>query len=357
MMSDRPAAAPPVTPASGPPATPTAAPPGTQASAPPDSLPTAGPPGDRPPVPPLVAGVVVDVAPDVRRLVAPNPGPMTGPGTNTYLVGAGTDLVVVDPGPDDDAHLSALLAACDGRVASIVVTHTHIDHSPLAARLKAETGAEVLAGGRAPSRQPPGLEAHDLLFVPDRRLADGEAVIAGRRELRVVRTPGHAAHHLCFDLDGLLFSGDHVMSGSTVVICPPDGDMGDYMASLRRVRRRAPNRIAPGHGAMIDDPAAVLDHYLAHRRSREEEVLAGLAAAGPDGTTPEALVAVIYRAVARELHPVARYSVWAHLRQLAAEGRAVGADTATVDGRWWSPSLAPPSLIPPAPLRPPPLHH
>lgn len=304
-----------------------------------------------PPSPPapleMRPGQVVEVAEGVRRVVAPNPGMMTGPGTNTYLVGA-DHLALVDPGPDDDAHLDAVLEAAGGRLRWVLVTHTHLDHSPLARRLKAATGAEVLAYGGPPPAQPPGLDAHDLEFRPDRRLGDGDELATPEYRLAAVHTPGHAANHLCFDLDGVLFSGDHVMSGSTVVICPPDGDMAEYLDSLRRVRARLPRRIAPGHGAMIDDPVAVLDDYLAHRRQREGEVLAGLAAAGDGGTTAEDLVATIYRAVPAELHPVARYSVWAHLRMLAAEGRAVAATVEELDARWWAPGSAPPSASPPA---------
>ena len=290
----------------------------------------------------LRPGAVIEVAEGVRRLVAPNPGIMTGPGTNTYLLGK-DDLVVVDPGPDDDAHLEAILAASGGRIRQILVTHTHVDHSPLATRLKQASGAPVLAQGPAPAQQTPGLDSHEMGFVPDRVVVDGDVIQVGGRGLSVVGTPGHAANHLCFDLDGLLFSGDHVMSGSTVVICPPDGDMAEYLESLGRVRRRLPRRIAPGHGAMIDDPLAVLDDYLAHRRHREQEVADALVLAGGQGITPEDLVALIYQAVKPELHPIARYSVWAHLRHLAAQGRAVAADAEQFDAPWWTPDQAPPS--------------
>lgn len=282
----------------------------------------------------MTPGEAVDVAPGVRRIVAPNPGMMTGPGTNTYLVGTG-DLLAIDPGPDDDSHLEAILAAAAGRLRAILVTHTHSDHSPLSARLKQASGAPVFAHGPAPARRSRGLDSHDWAFNPDRRLASGDVVDVGGVTLTAVHTPGHTSNHLCFDLDGLLFSGDHVMSGSTVVISPPDGDMSEYLDSLRRVRRMAPRRIAPGHGSMIDDPAAVLDEYLAHRADRERQVVAGLAAAGPAGASAPSLVAAIYRDVPEVLHPVARYSLWAHLRQLGAEGRAVGADPDDIDARWW----------------------
>ena len=304
---------------------------------------------------------MTEVGPGVRRVVAPNPGMMTGPGTNTYLVGRG-DLALIDPGPDDDAHLAALLeASASGgdRLRWILVTHTHIDHSPLAARLKKATGAQVVAYGPSPvipehylhDHAVPdsgdgvkGRDAHEKGFVPDRRMRDGQALATPGFRLAAVHTPGHATNHLCFDLDGLLFSGDHVMSGSTVVIAPPDGDMADYVASLQRVRDRLPLRIAPGHGSMIEDPLAVLDQYLSHRRAREAEVLARLADAGNSGATPEALVAVIYQAVKPELHAVARYSVWAHLRKLAAEGYVLSEDAESIDAPWWTQNAAPASV-------------
>lgn len=303
--------------------------------------------------PDLQAGTVTDVAPGVRRVVAPNPGMMTGPGTNTYLIGSG-DLALVDPGPDDDAHLAALLEATEtpgSRLRWILVTHTHIDHSPLAARLKAATGAEVVAYGPAPvlpewlapdeGDGAKGRDAHERDFVPDRQLADGDTLDGGDFRVAAVHTPGHASNHLCFDLDGLLFSGDHVMSGSTVVIAPPDGDMAEYLESLRKVRARVPRAIAPGHGGVITDPKAVLDEYLTHRHDREAQVLAALAEAGAAGATPEALVAGIYAGVRPELQRVARYSVWAHLRKLADEGHAVGAERERPDALWWTTAAAP----------------
>ena len=283
----------------------------------------------------LTPGQAVEVAPGVRRVVAPNPGLMTGPGTNTYLLGD-RRLALVDPGPDDDAHFATLAELVGDRLGWILVTHTHVDHSPLAARLKAVTGAEVLGAGPPPAPAPRALASHDQTFRADRLLADGDRLETGEVVLEVLHTPGHAANHLCFDLagTGLLFSGDHVMSGSTVVIAPPDGDMTDYLESLERVRDLRPRRIAPGHGPVIDDPAAVLDGYLAHRRQREASVLAGVRSASSEGVTAEQLVAVIYTDVPEELHPVARYSVWAHLRKLAAEGRVRGDDPEDPAAPW-----------------------
>lgn len=285
----------------------------------------------------LRPGRMTTVAPGVARCIAPNPGIMTGPGTNTYLLGDDR-LALIDPGPDDAGHLAALLPLVGDRLRWILVTHTHIDHSPLAARLSQITGAEVLAFGPAPHQQPPGLDAHDGAFAPGRLLLDGERLDTGEMTIEAVYTPGHASNHLCFELagTGLLFSGDHVMSGSTVVIAPPDGDMADYLESLDRVRKRAPRRIAPGHGAMIDDPAAVLDDYLRHRHERQAQVLAGLRAAPPEGITAEQLVAAIYVDVPSALHPIAKYSVWAHLRKLAADGDAVTAEIDDPAAPWRS---------------------
>lgn len=293
-------------------------------------------------------GVAEEVAPGVRRVLAPNPGLMTGDGTNTYLLG-GDRLAVVDPGPDDDAHLAALLAATGGRVGWVLVTHTHTDHSPLARRLAAETGAEVLGFGPAPvlpevhwhddgagADHGHQRDAHDAGFAPGRRLVDGDRLDLGGLDLVAVHTPGHCSNHLCFEVagTGLVISGDHVMAGSTVVVAPPDGDMGDYLASLAVLQGRRPARIAPGHGPMIDDAGAVLAQYVAHRLDRERQVVAGLAEAGEGGTTAEALVPALYRDVPAALHPVARWSVWAHLRKLGADGRAVGDDPGDPRAPW-----------------------
>ncbi len=286
----------------------------------------------------LTPGVPEEVAPGVARLLAPNPGRMTGPGTNTYLVGAGR-LAVVDPGPDDDVHLARLLELYGERVGWIVVTHTHIDHSPLSRRLHEATGAPVVGFGPPPApaaTRLTGIDPHDAAFSPDRRLADGERLDLGDCALDAVWTPGHASNHLCLELagTGLLFSGDHVMSGSTVVIAPPDGDMAVYLESLEKVIRRRPRRIAPGHGAMIEDPASVLDEYLRHRQERERQVAGVLAKAGATGVTPSAIVEALYQDVPAELHPVARYSVWAHLRKLLDDGRAATADRDDPEAPW-----------------------
>jgi len=271
----------------------------------------------------VVAGRLDELRPGVRRLTAPNPGMMTGPGTNCYLVGTEA-VTVVDPGPDDTGHLDRLVAAGQGRIRTIALTHTHIDHWPAAPALARRTGAEVVAFA---SRD--GLEA-------DRLVGDGEVAGAGDGALRAVHTPGHASNHLCFWDEGrrLLFTGDHVMSGSTVVIAPPDGDMGAYLASLRRVRDLQPEALAPAHGPLLTEPDAYLQHYIDHRLAREASVAAALAAAGPAGADTEALVKAVYVDVHELLHPVARFSVWAHLRKLATEGRAHGAEVEDPDTTW-----------------------
>ncbi|MGQ0831404.1 MAG: MBL fold metallo-hydrolase [Microthrixaceae bacterium] len=271
---------------------------------------------------PIVHGVASALSPLVRRIVAPNPSMMTGPGTNTYLIGI-DEIVVVDPGPDIESHLDAI-AGCGGdRIRWIVCTHTHEDHSPGVAGLKARTGAEVLA-----------FDARDELEI-DRPLGDGDVIEATEFVLRAIHTPGHASNHLCFLLEQerMLFSGDHIMEGSTVVIAPPDGDMGAYLRSLDRLTALRPRlrSIAPGHGHLIETPAAKIEEYVTHRLAREAQVLGALEKAGT--TTIEPIVKELYADVPVELHVMAGYSVWAHLLKLAEDGRAVGE---TLDGEWSS---------------------
>ncbi len=273
---------------------------------------------DAPPPKPLVPGVASALSPLVRRILAKNPGMMTGPGTNTYLVGI-DEIAVIDPGPADDEHLEAI-AGCGGdRIRWILATHTHEDHAPGVAGLKERTGAEVLA-----------FDSRDGLVV-DAEIGDGHTIEATEFRLTAVHTPGHASNHLCFVLEEerLLFSGDHIMEGSTVVIAPPDGDMAAYMASLERLRGLKLRTIAPGHGQLMDDPAAVIDGYIAHRQAREAAIAGALADAGT--ATIDDVVERVYVDVPVELHPVARHSVHAHLIKLAAEGKAKGDG---LDGDW-----------------------
>ena len=270
------------------------------------------------PLPELIPGVARALNPMVRRIVAPNPGMMTGPGTNTYLVGI-DEIAVIDPGPDDADHLDTI-AGCGGdRIRWILCTHTHSDHSPGAAGLKERTGAEVLA-----------YDSRDSLVV-DRELADGDVVEGTEFRLTALHTPGHASNHLCFQLEQeqVLFSGDHIMEGSTVVIAPPDGDMGAYLDQLERLRSTRIKAIAPGHGQLITDPTAKIDDYLTHRRAREEMVAGALAEAG--SASIKELVTTIYTDVPEHLHEMAGYSVWAHLQHLADQGRAKGEG---LEGTW-----------------------
>ncbi len=267
----------------------------------------------------LAPGVARALSPLVRRIVAPNPGFMTGPGTNTYLVGI-DEIVVVDPGPDDASHLDAI-AGCGGdRIRWIVPTHTHFDHSTGAEGLKKRTGAEIL-----------GFEARGAL-VPDRLLADGDTIEATEFRLRAVHTPGHASGHLCFHLpeEQTLFSGDHINNGQTVVINPPDGDMAVYMDSLHRVEKMRLKMIAPGHGHAITDPRAKIDEYLSHRVERERQLLSALTEAGT--ATVDQLVEIVYAdTIIEQLRPVAARTVYAHLLKLKAEKKVKGRDE---NGTW-----------------------
>jgi glyoxylase-like metal-dependent hydrolase (beta-lactamase superfamily II) len=270
----------------------------------------------------LTPGVACALGPLVRRIVAPNPGLMTGPGTNTYLVGI-DEIAVIDPGPDETSHLDAI-AACGGdRIRWILLTHTHPDHAPGAVGLKERTGAQVLAFG-------PGDSSELEVIEPDVAIGEGFELEATEFRLTALHTPGHASDHLCYLLERsrLLFSGDHVMQGSTVVIKPPDGDMAAYLESLRRLLTLRVRAIAPGHGYVIDDPAATVEGYLAHRSARETAIVEALVAG--DRSVDE-IVRRVYVDVADELHPVARHSVYAHLLKLVGEGRARGS---SIEGAW-----------------------
>ncbi len=267
----------------------------------------------------LAPGVPKRLDPYVTRIIAPNPGMMTGPGTNTYLVGD-KDLAVIDPGPAIDSHIAALLAAGAGRIRCVVCTHTHMDHSPAAAAIKAATGA-VLVGRPAPDQ--PG---QDRSFVPDRVLEHGDRLMLGGLTLRALHTPGHASNHLCYLLENtkMLFTGDHVMQGSTVVINPPDGDMRAYLASLELLLAEDILILAPGHGYLIGEPHREARRLIRHRLAREAKVASALARLG--APTLEELVLDVYDDVPPRLHAVAMRSLAAHLGKLAAEGRVRAAE-------------------------------
>ena len=250
----------------------------------------------------------------VTRITAPNPGAMTGPGTNTYLVGE-SEIAVIDPGPALDSHIEKILQAGAGRIRWILTTHTHMDHSPASAALKAATGAQLLG------RPAPAGASQDQGYAPDRVLADGERVALGNLHLRAIHTPGHASNHLCYLLEEtrMLFTGDHVMQGSTVVINPPDGDMRAYLASLDKLLAENIAIIAPGHGYLIGAPHKEVKRLVAHRLAREAKVAAALGRRGE--ATLEELVAEVYDDVSPKLHPVALRSLTAHIDKLVAEGR------------------------------------
>ncbi len=266
---------------------------------------------------PIVAGETVEIAPDVRRITAPNPGVMTGPGTNSYILGD-DDLTLIDPGPESDAHLAALLKAVGKKLRWILCTHTHRDHSPLARAVQQATGAQVLGYGTVPDdgRQ-------DEAFKPDRALRDGDIVDCGVYSLRAVHTPGHASNHLCYLLEGrgVLFTGDHVMQGSTVVISPPDGDMQAYLDSLEKLLTLPIGAFAPGHGHVIETPQDEVRRLIAHRLRREEKIVAALQRVGP--VSIEDLVRSAYDDVPERIHNVALRSLHASLIRLQKNGRAV----------------------------------
>nr|WP_245217102.1 MBL fold metallo-hydrolase [Neoroseomonas nitratireducens] len=279
----------------------------------------------------LPPGEVQHVAPGIRRILCGNPGPFTFRGTNTWLVGGGSSVALIDPGPADEAHLAAILRATAGeRITHIIVSHTHRDHSPGAAALQAATGAPT--HGFGPHMTPPdqGGEGGDHAFRPDVTIADGAAVQGADWRLSAIHTPGHCANHLCFALEGtgVLFSADHVMSWSTSVVSPPDGDMAAYMASLARLAARDDRLFLPGHGPPLPDPAPFVAALAAHRREREAMVADALRRAGR--ATARELVAPVYGpSLDERLVPAAARSLLAHLIKLEGEG------VATREGEHW----------------------
>ncbi|MGE0766192.1 MAG: MBL fold metallo-hydrolase [Hyphomicrobiaceae bacterium] len=283
-------------------------------------------------------GVASQLYPGVQRIVANNPGPFTFKGTNTYLLGEGRDVALLDPGPDDDAHLAAIMGALDGRlITSIIITHTHRDHVDGLPRLKAETGAAVFGYGRKARnpgqavKSPSGGESNDEDFVPDVALTDGSRFEGDGYSLTAVFTPGHAPDHLCFAIDGtgILLSGDHVMGWNTSVVAPPEGNMVAYMNSLDKLMQRQDAVFLPGHGGRIEQPQRVVKAFIMHRRMREQAILDCIR----NGATsvPE-VVAVVYRGLDTRLVRAASLSIAAHVESLVERGLVTSSGTGAQPG-------------------------
>ena len=264
----------------------------------------------------LIPGQAIPIGTNAWRVLARNPGMMTGPGTNSYLYGKDS-LTVIDPGPADLDHLQALLHAAKelGKpITQVIVTHTHRDHSPGALAIVAATGARCLG----PFVPDDGLQ--DETWQADVLLAEGDVIDCGGTSLEVIETPGHVSNHLCFMTpDGLLFTGDHLIQGSTVVIAPPSGSMGAYFSSLKKLQGRGVVSMAPGHGDVIEDPETAIAHTLAHRQKREDKVLGCLS---HEAASTRELVKSVYDDVPVFLHGVAEFSLLAHLIKLAEDGKA-----------------------------------
>jgi len=279
----------------------------------------------------LAPGHAEEVLPGVRRIVADNPGPFTFKGTLTYIVGRGK-VAIIDPGPDDPAHIQAVLDAVRGEtVTHIFVTHTHRDHSPAVPAIKQATGATVYAEGPHRASRPlnageaPRMEAsNDMDFRPDHAMADGEVVSGDGFALECVTTPGHTANHMAFALKGsdILFSGDHVMGWSTTIVAPPDGAMTDYMDSLAKLSRRKEKIYLPGHGGLIREAPRFVAGLTLHRKAREASILHRL---GKGATDIATLVRAIYIGLDPRLTNAAGFSVLAHMEDLVARG-AVATD-------------------------------
>jgi glyoxylase-like metal-dependent hydrolase (beta-lactamase superfamily II) len=282
------------------------------------------------PAPPY--GAVLTPHAAVRRVVAPNPGPMTCHGTSAWIVGRG-HVAVIDPGPDDSAHRRALLAAVAGEtVTHVIVTHGHHDHSAGAKAFAAATGARTWGFGRPDRARTVPVGARHPPFLPDEPLSHGSVLEGPGWRLIAIHTPGHASDHLCFSLagEGILFSGDHVMGWATSMVSPPDGDMAAYMASLEALLGRDETLYLPGHGPAITDPRTHVAALLAHRRGREAAVLAAVRAGH---ATAEAIVPHLYPGLAEALARPAARSVLAHLHKLAAEGAIIAEAAEAQPGR------------------------
>ena len=289
---------------------------------------------------PAPAGTMEEISPLLRRIVAPNPSPMTFTGTCTYVVGKGA-VTVVDPGPDDEAHLEALLTALKGeRVEAILVTHTHRDHSPLATKLKERTGAPII--GAAPHRPARDLVEGEYIrldagadydYRPDHILREGDVHQGAGYTLETLETPGHTANHLAFALreENALLSGDHVMAWSTTTVAPPDGAMGEYMASIQKLLTRQDKVFWPGHGGPVTEPQRFMRALQSHRRQREASILDRLTAG--DETIPT-IVGNVYQGLNPALVKAAGMNVFAHLEDLVERGLAATDGAPRLDGRF-----------------------
>ena len=268
-------------------------------------------------------GEVRTLSTRVRRIVAPNPGPMTGPGTNTYVVGE-SDLVLVDPGPAVPSHIDAVLACVGDRLRYIACPHTHPDHSPAAAVVADATGAELIGRTTADDRH------QDLSFQPASQVDDDECIAGQDWTLRAIRTPGHVDNHVCYLLEeeGMVFAGDHIMNGSTVVIVPPEGSMADYIASLRRLLDYQVKVLAPGHGELIQDCRGEVEKLVRHRLMREAKVSAAL---DQRPQSLDELVVNVYDDVDPMMHEWAKLSLLAHLIKLEGEGKILKTPVSGVD--------------------------
>lgn len=292
-------------------------------------------------------GAIREVAPGVRRLVANNPGPFTFRGTNTFIVGEG-EVAVIDPGPDDPAHRGALLEALDGeRITHIFITHTHRDHTDGVPGLQAATGAPVLAYGQTGKERgvrtssPSGKAFVDEAFAPDHKLRDGDTVKGAGWALDVIHTPGHAPDHLCFALQGerTVFTGDHVMGWNTTVVAPPEGHMGDYLASMERLMQRRDKVFLPAHGGQIREPQRVVKAYIVHRKWRESAIYNYLETGLR--SIPE-IVGKIYPGLESDLRAAAALSVFAHLQHLIERGAVTSDGPVALDAAF-SPTRGAPS--------------
>jgi len=296
-------------------------------------------------------GVAETLESGLRRIVAPNPSPMTYRGTNTYLLGT-HEIGVIDPGPDSPPHLEAILAALtpDQKITHIIVSHTHLDHSPLAAALAARTGAPIYAFGAATagrsaimqqlaqSGEIGGGEGIDTAFSPDHLLADGDEITASGWQVRVIHTPGHIGNHIALAWGDACFTADHVMGWASSLVSPPDGDLTDFMASCAKLRATDWRVFYPGHGAPVDRPQARLDWLIAHRQSREADILHHLAA-GP--ATAQTLAARIYTETPPALLGAATRNVLAHLVDLTGKSRAVPVGTLHADAKFTAVATSP----------------